>query len=193
MVIRKIFRFENTHIVRGCSTKRCRTSIHGHSYKVEVLFEATTLDDAQMVYDFGLMKGNIQDLIESFDHSVTLWNKDDAGYIAAMKKYSDRWVELPVSPTAEQFARVIFLMVDLLLLNTIFTNGEGKVSVNSVIVHETDRGYAKADAKDAYSESMGIINLNDIVFSEGVREDWGSVSLWENILNGKKFINPKTV
>ncbi|MDR1614123.1 MAG: 6-carboxytetrahydropterin synthase [Campylobacteraceae bacterium] len=193
MIIRKIFKFENTHIVRGCVTKKCRTSIHGHSYKIEVLFESKNLDDAQMVYDFGLMKGYMQDLIESFDHSVTLWNKDDAGYIAAMKKYSDRWVELPVSPTAEQFARVIFLMVDLLLTNTVFTNGEGKIAVNSVIVHETDRGYAKADVEDAYSETMGIINPNNIVFSTGVREDWGDIDLWNKILNSEQFINPKTI
>ncbi|MDR2635945.1 MAG: 6-carboxytetrahydropterin synthase [Campylobacteraceae bacterium] len=191
MIIRKMFRFENTHIVRNCSTKRCRTSIHGHSYKVEVLLEATTLDNAQMVYDFGLMKSGMQDLIESFDHSVTLWDKDDKGYIAAMKKYSDRWVELPVSPTAEQFARVIFLMVDLLLTNTVFVNGEGKISVNSIIVHETDRGYAKADAKDTYSEVMGIINPNNIVFSGGVKEDWGDGDLWSKITSGKKITNPK--
>ncbi|MDR0666415.1 MAG: 6-carboxytetrahydropterin synthase [Campylobacteraceae bacterium] len=193
MIIRKMFRFENTHIVRDCATKRCRTSIHGHSYRAEILLESTTLDNAQMVYDFGLMKGGMQDLIESFDHSVTLWNKDDEGYIAAMKKYSDRWVELPVSPTAEQFARVIFLMVDLLLTNTIFTNGEGKINVNSVIIHETDRGYAKAEAKDAYSEVMGIINLNDIVFSKSVMEDWSQGDLWNKIMHGKKITNPKVV
>jgi 6-pyruvoyltetrahydropterin/6-carboxytetrahydropterin synthase len=160
---------------------------------VEVFLESTTLDNAQMVYDFGLMKGGMQDLIESFDHSVTLWDRDDEGYIAAMKKYSDRWVQLPVSPTAEQFARVIFLMVDLLLMSTVFVNGEGKISVNSVIVHETDRGCAKAEDKDAYSEAMGIINLNDIVFSEAVTEDWSDSDLWSKIMHGKKITNPKVV
>ncbi|HBO79718.1 MAG TPA: 6-carboxytetrahydropterin synthase QueD, partial [Cupriavidus sp.] len=28
MLIRKLFRFENAHIVRGCSTRRCSHSIH---------------------------------------------------------------------------------------------------------------------------------------------------------------------
>ncbi|MDR2100841.1 MAG: 6-carboxytetrahydropterin synthase [Campylobacteraceae bacterium] len=193
MIIRKVFRFENTHIVRNCATKRCRTSIHGHSYKAEALFESKSLDNAQMVYDFGLMKGSMQDLIESFDHCVSLWNKDDNGYIAAMKKYSQRWVELPVSPTAEQFARVIFLMIDLLLTNTIFTNGEGKIVIDSVIIHETDRGYAKADANDTYSEAMGIINPNNIIFSDSIREDWRDADLWNKILRGEQIINPKIV
>ena len=58
MIIRKLFKFENVHIVRGCSTVRCRSSLHGHSYKIELLFESNFLDNAQMVYDFGLMKQN---------------------------------------------------------------------------------------------------------------------------------------
>ncbi|HIC43651.1 MAG TPA: 6-carboxytetrahydropterin synthase QueD, partial [Sulfurimonas sp.] len=55
MLIRKLFKFENAHIVRGCSTQKCRSSIHGHSYEIEVLFESNFLDNGQMVYDFGLM------------------------------------------------------------------------------------------------------------------------------------------
>jgi 6-pyruvoyltetrahydropterin/6-carboxytetrahydropterin synthase len=146
-----------------------------------------------MVYDFGLMKTNIQDLIESFDHSITLWSKDDKGYVEAMKKYSDRWVELPVNPTAEQFSRVIFIMVDILLSRTIFTNGEGKVKIDSVIVHETDNGYAKANSKDAYSEVLGIINPNAISFSPAVKEEWREPELWQKILDGKNFTNPKFI
>ena len=110
MIIRKLFKFENAHIVRGCSTRRCRSSLHGHSYRVELLFESNFLDSGQMVYDFGLMKQNMKALIDSFDHGVTIWSGDDKEYIADMKKHSQRWVELPVSPSCEQFSRVIFLM-----------------------------------------------------------------------------------
>ena len=39
MLIRKLYGFENAHIVRNCSSDRCRRSIHGHSYKVEVILE----------------------------------------------------------------------------------------------------------------------------------------------------------
>ncbi|MFV0481478.1 MAG: 6-pyruvoyl trahydropterin synthase family protein [Campylobacteraceae bacterium] len=193
MIIRKMFKFENAHIVRNCSTKRCRTSIHGHSYKVELLFTSKSFDNAGMIYDFGLMKSGIKDLIEIFDHSITLWSRDDKGYIEAMKKYSARWVELPVSPTAEQFARVIFIMVDLLLKNTTFVNGEGEIELDSVIVHETDTGYAKANRDDAFSEVFGHINPNDIKISEAICEDFENPNLWNDILGGKKFINKKTV
>jgi len=39
MLIRKLFRFENAHIVRNCSSDRCSRSLHGHSYVVEFLLE----------------------------------------------------------------------------------------------------------------------------------------------------------
>jgi 6-pyruvoyl tetrahydropterin synthase/QueD family protein len=70
MLIRKLFRFENAHIVRNCSSDRCSRSIHGHSYQVEILLEAHALDNGQMIYDFGLLKGHIKDLIDSFDHAL---------------------------------------------------------------------------------------------------------------------------
>ena len=89
MLIRKLFRFENAHIVRNCSSQRCSRSIHGHSYQIEIILEAHALDNGQMVYDFGLLKGHIKDLIDSFDHAIAFWDKDDAEYIAYCKKFKD--------------------------------------------------------------------------------------------------------
>ena len=193
MIIRKLFKFENAHIVRGCSTIKCRSSLHGHSYKVELLFESNFLDNGQMVYDFGLMKQNMKDLIESFDHAIALWRDDEISYVKDMKKHSARWVELPVSPSAEQFSRVIFVMIDKLLALTSTCNGEKEVALHSVIVHETDTGYAQCFVDDAYSKDMGDINLHEIVFSKQVQEDFKDKKLWQKILDEEKFINPESV
>jgi len=70
MRIRKLFKFENAHIVRNCSSDRCKYSIHGHSYQIELILEAHRLDHGQMVYDFGLLKSSIKDIIDSFDHAI---------------------------------------------------------------------------------------------------------------------------
>ena len=193
MIIRKLFKFENVHIVRGCSTIRCRSSLHGHSYKIELLFESNFLDNAQMVYDFGLMKQNMKAFIDCFDHAVTIWDQDEADYIVDMKRYSDRWIQLPVSPSAEQFSRVIYIMIDKILKLTETVNGEREVSLNSIIVHETDTGYAQCFNSDAYSKNMGEIKLEDIIFSDAIREDWSSFNLFEDIKAGKKFVNPTSV
>ena len=193
MIIRKLFKFENAHIVRGCSTIKCRSSVHGHSYKVELLFESNFLDNGQMVYDFGLMKQNMKDLVESFDHAIALWSGDDVEYLKDMKKHSARWVELPFSPSAEQFSRVIFVMIDRLLGLTSKVNGEKEVKLHSVIVHETDTGYAQCFVEDAYSKEMGEINLFDIIFSEQIMKDFKDERLWEKVLNEENFLNPASV
>jgi 6-pyruvoyltetrahydropterin/6-carboxytetrahydropterin synthase len=193
MIIRKLFKFENAHIVRGCSSERCRASVHGHSYKIEVLFESDYLDNGQMVYDFGLMKQGMKALIDSFDHSIALWSGDDTHYLEDMKRHSNRWVELPVSPSAEQFSRIIFVMIDKLLQCTQSINGEREVKLHSIIVHETDTGYAQGFREDAYSQKMGLIGLEKIIFSDGVREEWSDSQLWEKMIANEIFINPDTV
>jgi len=193
MLIRKLFKFENAHIVRDCSTQRCSENIHGHSYKIEVLLESNYLDDGQMVYDFGLTKLYIKELIDSFDHAITLWSRDDAKYIEAMKAHSNRWVELPVSPSAEQFSRVIYLLVERVLACTDMRNGEREVNLHSIIVHETETGYAQGFKEDAHSELMGKIRLEDIYFSKQVQSEWSDSSLWRKLLAKELIKNPKKV
>ncbi|MEJ2488572.1 MAG: 6-pyruvoyl tetrahydropterin synthase family protein, partial [Sulfurovaceae bacterium] len=134
MIIRKLFKFENAHIVRGCTTQRCSENIHGHSYKVEILLRSQYLDHGQMVYDFGLVKHTMKQLIDSFDHAITLWSEDDPRYLEDMKKHSQRWVQLPVSPSAEQFARVFFLAIEQILQASKMVNDEKEVVLDSVIV-----------------------------------------------------------
>jgi len=143
-----------------------------------------------MVYDFGLTKGMIKDFIDAFDHAITLWSGDDPDYLHDMKKWSERWVELPVNPSAEQFARTFFLIIDRVLQQTDMVNGESDVTLDSVIVHETETGYAKADRNDAYNEAMGKIDLKKIIFSDQVKAEWKNPKMFEELLEGKRFVNP---
>ncbi|ATU45308.1 6-carboxytetrahydropterin synthase QueD [Acinetobacter junii] len=191
MLIRKLFKFENAHIVRNCTSDRCKRSIHGHSYKVELLLKASKLDHGQMVYDFGLLKGVIKELFDSFDHAICFWQKDDAAYIDACKTFSARWISLPVSPSAEQFSRIFFYLAQQVLRSTTTQNGEGDVQVYSVIVHETDTGYAQSFQEDIENEQMGILSLDQIVFSEQVVSEWSDPQIYENLKKGIKFENPE--
>lgn len=191
MLIRKLFKFENAHVVRNCTSDRCKRSIHGHSYKVELLLKASKLDHGQMVYDFGLLKGVIKDLIDSFDHAICFWEKDDSQYIDACQTFSARWISLPVSPSAEQFSRIFFYLAQQVLQSTITQNGEGDVEVYSVIVHETDTGYAQSFIEDIQNEQMGILSLDGIVFSEQIQIEWANPQMYEDLKNGIKFNNPQ--
>lgn len=191
MRIRKLFKFENAHIVRNCSSDRCRRSIHGHSYQVELILEAHRLDHGQMVYDFGLLKSSIKDIIDSFDYAICFWDKDDAEYIAMCKQFSARWISLPVSPSAEQFSRIVFFWADAILKQTQMQNGEADVSVYSVIAHETATGYAQCFSEDVSNEQMGALRLEDFAFSEQVKAEWHDPQMYDKLIAGEPFINPE--
>lgn len=190
MRIRKLFKFENAHIVRNCSSERCKYSIHGHSYQIELILQAHRLDHGQMVYDFGLLKSSIKDIIDSFDHAICFWSKDDSDYIDACKKFSNRWVSLPVSPSAEQFSRVIFFWAKQILEQTQMQNGEADVSVYSVIAHETATGYAQCFEDDVLNAHMGELMLTDFDFSDAVKAEWSDPLMYDKLINGEKFVNP---
>jgi len=187
MIIRKKFKFEAAHIVRNCSSERCKFSIHGHSYIVEVFFEGNQLDNGGMIMDFGLMKDNIKDFIDSFDHCYQYWNKETKDFIKFIHNNSARWIEMPISPSAENYSLMFLYVIDQMVRATEFRNGEGKVTVSSVRVHETDTGYAEAFQSDLQNyDFMKNININDIVLSDYVIREW---KIPENWLKLKEFIN----
>lgn len=191
MIIRKLFGFENAHIVRFCGSKKCRTSIHGHSYKCEVLLHSNFLDNAGMVFDFGYMKLGIKDIVESFDHATTIFSGDDEEYIRDIKKHSLRWIEIPLNPSAEQFCRIFFVLIDRLLSLINMQNGEREITLHSIIVHETDTGYAQCFREDAYNKNMGEIRLDEIKFSPEVMAGWSDEMLFEKLKNSINFTYPK--
>lgn len=169
MIIRKKFKFEGAHIVRNCSTKRCKTSIHGHSYVVEVFLSSNKLDNGYMVLDFGLTKKHIKNIIDSFDHAYSLWVGESDEFKNFFKSNSERWIEMPLSPSAEVYSLMFLKFIDHILKNTAFLNGEGDVKVSSVRVHETETGYAEAFRDDL--DMIGL-DLSEVIFSDEVINEW---------------------
>lgn len=194
MIIRKLFKFEGAHIVRDCSSDRCKKSIHGHSYIVEVKFKSSLLDNAGMVVDFGLMKGTIKDAIDAFDHAYSLWTKEKDDYKEFVKSHSDRWIEMPCSPTAELYSVMFYAIINKIIGKTYFNNGERNVELQSVRVHETDTGWAEADQSDYINIWLrGGYSINNIVFSDGIKKEWKDPEMWDKLLNDEDitFYNPK--
>jgi len=169
MIIRKKFKFEGAHIVRNCSTDRCKKSIHGHSYVVEVFFTSNKLDNGYMILDFGLTKTHIKNIIDSFDHAYSLWVDESNEFKEFFKTNSERWIEIPVSPSAESYSLLFLKLIDHILKNTTFKNGEGNIKVSSVRVHETETGYA-----EAFRDDMDLIPLDikNVIFSDQVIDEW---------------------
>lgn len=172
MKIRKEFKVESAHIVRNCTSHRCSHSIHGHSAVIEVFLESTVLDNAGMVYDFGLMKGTVKSFIDSMDHCYILCEKDDPTFRDFIKNTCDRWIELPFNPSAECLSLFVMWGVSFILNNTRTSNGESvDLRCTGVRYHETTTGWAECNNQDLavlWQEEWG----DKIRFSEGVVRDW---------------------
>lgn len=191
MIIRKEFRVESAHIVRNCTSHRCSHSIHGHSAVIEVFLEASKLDNAQMVYDFGLMKGTVKQFIDSMDHCYLLCSKDSEEFKDFIKKNCDRWIELPFNPSAEMLSMYIFNGVQRIIDHTIPNNGESDdLKVFAVKYHETVTGAATASRMDIDNIYVPLTQGQNINYSAGVISDW-SKDLCDILINGEFVENPK--
>lgn len=189
MKIRKEFRVESAHIVRNCTSHRCSHSIHGHSAVVEVFMESTFLDNAGMVYDFGLMKNSVKSFIDSMDHCYILCDKDAPEFRDFIKKNCDRWIELPFNPSAECLSMYLLKGIKYIMDRTVTQNGESKINVTGVRYHETVTGWAEASETD-----LAVLWQDEwwdqIKYSEGVTNDWAE-DLLTIIIDGEKAYNPK--
>jgi 6-pyruvoyltetrahydropterin/6-carboxytetrahydropterin synthase len=80
--------------------------LHGHRYTVEATFEAAAgLDSVGRVVDFGVVKEKLGAWIDAhWDHTVILWDKDEAlgQQVAAITQQKIYY--LPFNPTAENMA-----------------------------------------------------------------------------------------
>lgn len=83
--------FEAAHHVEGYPGKCAR--LHGHNWVVEAVVKGKELDKLGMLIDFKVMKKELADVLERFDHR----------YLNELEPFSGG-----VNPTAENLARIIF-------------------------------------------------------------------------------------
>jgi 6-pyruvoyltetrahydropterin/6-carboxytetrahydropterin synthase len=130
-----------------------------------------------MVMDFILLN-KTGEFIHSFDHSYTLWDKEVDEVKSAVYHINTRVAEIPVSPSAEGYALLFMFVLDKIIENTKFVNGEGNVRLHSVRVHETQSGYA-----EAFREDLVLVDftLNNILFSKGIMDEWKDKEWWDKL------------
>lgn len=79
-------------------------------------------------------------------------------------------------------------MVDTVLDNTEMKNGESGVHLYSVIVHETETGYAQCFRDDIGNPRMGMIDLDLVEFSPAIRSQWAKPDLFERLKQNPTMI-----
>lgn len=65
------FKFDSAHYTEGI-TDKCK-NIHGHTFTVDVEVEGEEIDEKTgMVIDFGIIKNNVRDVLEEWDHKFLI-------------------------------------------------------------------------------------------------------------------------
>lgn len=108
---------------------KCRY-LHGHNGRVEIELTSERLDARGMVRDFTEIKRAIQGWIDAhLDHKMILCKKDPV--LPILKRLQEPVFVLPVNPTAENLAKLIFEETKRL-----------GFPVRSVRLWETDQSFA---------------------------------------------------
>ncbi len=85
---------------------KCR-HLHGHNGRVEIELASATLDQREMVRDFGEVKHAIKTWIDdTFDHKMLLRHDDPA--LPALRQLGESLCIVRTNPTAETIAKLIF-------------------------------------------------------------------------------------
>lgn len=184
----------NAHLVRNCSSERCKFSCHAHSYSVDITVSGLDTDNAGMIVDFGLFKGTIKSFLNLFKDSYSVWGYDNEDFKNFVNETFDRIIVFPFNPTAENLADWMLMNIDSIIHKTKFVNGESNIQVESVTVHETRTGKATSYKDDFVldgivdAENYGVELLKG--FSDKERELYSNIM---NRTNEQVFINPEIV
>ena len=121
--------FDSAHFLAGYKGK-C-SNIHGHRWVVEAYVSSPGLQDSGekrgMVMDFSDLKKALRSLADSFDHAL-IFEKGSLREktLEALAEEGFRLIPVPFRPTAENFARHFFEVLE----------GQG-LGVKRVVVYET--------------------------------------------------------
>jgi len=142
--VTKMFEFEAAHALYDYDGL-CR-NVHGHSYKlsVTVIGDISTDDKSAkvgMVIDFGNLKQIVKpNIIDIFDHSILLNNKEETAYFENEKKLFKRIHIVDFQPTAENMVIHFAAIIKPLL--------PSEIKLYSLKLHETANSFAEWFAED---------------------------------------------
>jgi 6-pyruvoyltetrahydropterin/6-carboxytetrahydropterin synthase len=103
--------FDSAHFLSGYQGK-C-ANIHGHRWRAEVEICGASLEEAgskrEMLVDFGDLKRDLKSITENLDHSLIIEKGSlKPKTMEALIEEKFRIVELPFRPTAENFAKYFY-------------------------------------------------------------------------------------
>lgn len=109
--VAKQFTFDAGH--RLVSHPELCRHLHGHTYRVEVVLEAPSLDPNAMVCDYKALSLLVRSVLAPLDHAMILWREDPLRGV--LEQAGERVVVLDAEPSAEVLAQHIFFEIKKVL------------------------------------------------------------------------------
>lgn len=127
--------FDAAHFLKGYPGA-C-ANLHGHRWKVRALAGSKDLKNG-MVVDFKEFKKALGEILDEFDHALVLEKGSLKGKSQeALKEEGFRLAQIPVSPTAENLAKLIYDSLK-----------EAGIPILQVTVYETPNTTASYEADE---------------------------------------------
>lgn len=142
----KIFEVESGHMLS--KNDDCCGFPHGHTRRIELIFESNSLDDYQMVCDYRAIKMLMKEYLDTFDHSMCV-NTKDPNFEKLRSLYSERIIPFEdMDPTTEVIAKTIYeeacrRLAEYLGRKTKLYPMQDKIRVSRVRVWETSSSWAE--------------------------------------------------
>ena len=133
-LIKRLSDFEMAHRMGKGYSGKCR-NIHGHSYQLVVILQNESLDQFDMVMDFGDIKKLFDTYVQDYLDHATMVSANDISLLKFLEEDVQRHVVVDknTNTTAEFMSKYLFTIFTELLL----TSGEIQVEVKAVKIWET--------------------------------------------------------
>lgn len=137
--VRKLFRVPVGH--RLSKHKSLCKYFHGHNLKIEVGIKSETLNENDMVIDFGDLKPIVEKLIiRKLDHGMVM-NINDPQLESIRGTGCTKLTVLSCDPTAESLCKYIFESIDGYIEG--YFKSENKIKMDFVRIWENDNSMAE--------------------------------------------------
>lgn len=151
--VRKVYHFEAAHqLVDGsCSNAACSATIHGHSFKVELVLSCQRLDRNGMVMDLDILS-RLTPVVDKYDHALILPLTVPTYLQTQLEEHNSKIVVVDFNPTAENLAMELYYDFVKVLSTQLEAREGDRLHVESVRLHETEGGWAEFVEPDSREE-----------------------------------------
>lgn len=117
---------------------RC-ASFHGHNIKIDITVQREILNVNDMVIDFYDLKAIVNEILDTWDHSMVINDKDIEQFSIIKNCTQQRLIKVTCGdPTSENMCYILYNM-----LYEKFAEKDNNLFLKSVVIWESDESFAK--------------------------------------------------